>query len=347
MPPSAGWRAGPERAKKTVGVLSDAVIVTLAATITTLPILLVTFRQIALLSLPVNALVLPAQTGVMVFGGLALLAGMIFPPLGQVVGWAAWLFLTWTLQVIHLFAQVPGAAIGLGYVDPLWGAAYVAVLAAITFYVSRSTEQRVEIRSSMTKLLSPRFALPALGIVALLAVLAALGSGMPFWDRDIDIIVVPRGDARSLNGLLAVIDRYGVGHIVSVEIGDSRAGREWLDAVAAKQIGMIEPGSGIGIDNGAILELNEDGVARIETGATSIGIGAPHRDLRVDVIVLEEVTDQIAARLKSNPPSIVVTRSPVEPERLIEDIAFINAETRPIELIFDGAQWRYPRSAVV
>ncbi len=238
-------------AKKAAGVLSDAVIVTLAAQITTLPILVVTFRQISLLTLIVNALVLPAQTGVMVFGGLALLAGMVFLPLGQIVGWAAWLFLAWTIQVIHLFAQVPGATIELGYVDPLWGVAYVVALAAITFYVSRNTEQRAEIRRRMTKMISLRLALPAIGIVVLLgavalswqpdgklhvhalnvdggpvlvqtptgkqiliggsnspsALLAALGSRMPFWDRDIDLIVMPRGDARSLNGLLAVIDR--------------------------------------------------------------------------------------------------------------------------------------------
>jgi len=294
-----------------------------------------------------------------------------------------WLFLTWTIQVIHLFARVPGVAIELGYVDPLWGVAYVALLAALTFWFSRSAEQRAELKARLRARVSARLALPALGMIALLgavalswqpdgrlhvhalnvdggpvfvqtpsgrqiliggsnspsALLAALGTRMPFWDRDLDLIVVPSADARSLNGLLAVVDRYRIGQIVSVETGDSRVGREWLDAIAAKQIGMIEPGSGIGIDNGTILELNEDGVARIETGATSIGIGAPHRDLRADVIVLEEVTDQIAARLKSNPPSIVVTRSPVEPERLIEGIAFINAETRPIELIFDGAQW--------
>jgi predicted membrane metal-binding protein len=57
--------------------LGDAVLVTLAAQITTLPILIVTFRQVSLLTLFVNALVLPAQTGMMVFGGLALLVGSV------------------------------------------------------------------------------------------------------------------------------------------------------------------------------------------------------------------------------------------------------------------------------
>ena len=192
----------------------------------------------------VNALVLPAQPGVMLFGGLALLVGMVALPLGQMVGWAAWLFLTWTLQVIHLFAQAPGVAIELGYVDPVWDVAYVAVLAALTFYVSRNAEQRAEVKQRMAKLLSPRLALPAIGVIVLLGelalswqpdgklhvhALAALGSRMPFWDRDIDVVVVTSDDAKSMNGLLAVVDRYQVEQIVSVDIGDNRAGREWLE----------------------------------------------------------------------------------------------------------------------
>lgn len=57
------------------------------------------------------------------------------------------------------------------------------------------------------------------------------------------------------------------------------------------------------------------------------------------MLVLEEVTEKTAAWLTSNLPQIVVTRSPVEPDRLVEGIAFVSVETYPIELIFDGTQW--------
>jgi competence protein ComEC len=371
-----------ETAKKIVGVLGDAVLVTLAAQITTLPILIVTFRQVSLLTLLVNALVLPAQTGVMVFGGAALLAGMLALPLGQIVAWAAWLFLAWTIQVIHLFALVPGVSTELGYVDPLWGVAYYAVLAALTFWFSRTPEQRMDIKTRLSKV-SPRIALPALGITLLLsalalswqpdgrlhvhalnveggsvfvqtpagrqiliggsnspsALLAALGSRMPFWDRDIDLVVVPRTDAESLNGLLAVVDRYRVGQIVSVEVGDNRASREWRDMITAKQIEVIEPGLGIGIEEDIALTLDAGGWVRIEVGATSVGIGTPPMGAHADVIVLDEVTDQTATWLKSDPPSIVVTQAPVGLDRLVEGIAFVSAEARSIELSFDGTQW--------
>jgi competence protein ComEC len=374
-----------ELATKIVGVLGDAVIVTLAAQITTLPVLIVVFRQVSILTLLVNTLALPAQTGVMLFGGLALLAGMLFLPLGQIVGWAAWLFLTWTIQVIHLFALVPGVSIDLGYVDPLWGAVYVALLAAITFYVSRDAQQRAAVKERMTKILSVRFLLPALVIVGLLvalafswrpdgklhvhalnvdgmpvfvqtpagrqlliggsnspsALLAALGQRMPFWDRDIDLIVVTRDDTRSLNGLLAVVDRYRVGQMVSVEIGDSRAGREWLDTVAAKQIEVIESGVDIGIEDGVAVWLDESGWVQIDAGATAIGIGLPPADARADVVVMEQASDEARARLVFMQPSIVVTHVSAEP---VPGIAFFGTETRAVELVFDGVQWEVKAS---
>ena len=367
-------------AKQIVGVLGDAVLVTLAAQITTLPILVVTFRQVSILTLIVNALVLPAQTGVMVFGGLALLAGMVWLPLGQIVGGLAWLFLAWTIQVIHLFAAIPGMTIELGYVDPAWGVVYVALLVAVTFYATRTTEQRAEVRRRMSKIISLRFALPALVIVGLLvalalswrpdgklhihalnvdgmpvlvqtpsgrqiliggsnspsALLSALGSRMPFWDRDIDVIVVPEADARSLNGLMAVVDRYHIGAIVSVAIEDTRAGREWQDMIAAKQIEVIEAGAGIGIDDGIALTLNENGWVQIEAGATSVGIGLPPVDAHADVVVMEQAADEARARLVVMQPSIVVTHVSAEP---VPGIAFLSTEARAVELVFDGAQW--------
>ena len=171
------------------------------------------------------------------------------------------------------------------------------------------------------------------------ALLSALGTRMPFWDRDIDLIVVPKADTKSLNGLMAVVDRYHVGAIASVEVGDNRAAREWTDMITAKEINVIEAGLGIGIEDGLSLSLDDSGWVKIDAGATSIGIGPPPLEAHADAIVLDEVTDQTAAWLKSNLPQIVVTPEPVEPERSIEGVAFVNAQQNAVELLFDGAQW--------
>ena len=158
---------------------------------------------------------------------------------------------------------------------------------------------------------------------------------MPFWDRDIDLIVVPKADTKSLNGLMAVVDRYHVGAIASVEVGDHRAAREWQDMIAAKQIDAIEAGLGIGIEDGVSLSLDASGWVRIDTDTTSVGIGTPPMGAHADVIVLDEVTDQTAAWLTSNRPQIVVARDPFEAPA---GIAVVAAQENSVELLFDGAQ---------
>lgn len=144
-----------------------------------------------------------------------------------------------------------------------------------------------------------------------------------------------RGLAR-LFALLPGVDRDHIGQIVSVEIGDNRAAREWLDLTAAKQIEVVEAGLGIGIEEGVALMLDKGGWVQTEAGATAVGTGMAGGGSRADVIVLDEVTDEASAWIKMSQPSIVVTRKAAEP---VEGAAFVSAETHPVELIFDGVQW--------
>ncbi|MGH2592199.1 MAG: hypothetical protein ACRDGG_01660, partial [Anaerolineae bacterium] len=286
------------------------------------------------------------------------------------------------------FALVPGVAIELGYVDPLWGVAYAGLLTAVTFWFSRGIAQRRELKELVRARASARLALPALGMIALLgavalswrpdgnlhvhvlnvdgmpvlvqtpagrqilidgsnspsALLAALGARMPFWDRDIDLVVVPRGDARSLNGLLAVIDRYHVEQIVSVDVPDNRVSREWLDAIAMKSIEVIEAGSSIGIEEGVAVTLDEGGWAHITVGNTSIGVGTPNPGSRVDVIILNQASGEGAEEIQSIRPQIVVAQKSLDAEFALEGIALIVTNTDAVELVFDGVQWTIQES---
>jgi competence protein ComEC len=99
--------------RRAVRVLGEVLIVTLAAQILTLPLILYHFGRLSLISLPANILVLPAQPAVMLTGGLTLLAGTISPVLGQIAGWSTWLFLGYTTAIIGLLAEVPGASVPL------------------------------------------------------------------------------------------------------------------------------------------------------------------------------------------------------------------------------------------
>jgi len=169
------------------------------------------------------------------------------------------------------------------------------------------------------------------------ALLATLGNRMPFWDHDIDLIVVPKADQRSLNGLLAVIDRYSIGAILSVEIGDNRASREWLDVISAKSIAIVEPGSGVGFEDGVSLMLDETAGVRIASNGATVAVGAAGDESPVDVWIVESVSGQSTAQ-------IVVANQVSETDVVPDGVALIDLETHPIELTFDGTSWAVSES---
>ncbi len=82
---------------------------TLAASITSLPILLYHFGRLSLIAPVANVLMLPAVPYAMLFGSLATVMGMVWLPGGQLLAFCAWPFLQWLIFVSRLLAHVPGA----------------------------------------------------------------------------------------------------------------------------------------------------------------------------------------------------------------------------------------------
>jgi len=321
-----------------------------------LPLLVVYFRQISLVSLNVNPLVLPAQTGVMTFGLLALGVGLLSVPLGQIAAWTVWPWLTWTLGVIALFARVPYASIPLEYVPPIFVAAYYAGLSGLTWYFRQPREQRPATAAAVKKLVTPRRAIFAGGLIALLLavalswradsrlhvyvldvdghpalaqtpggkqvliggsnspseLLSALGRFLPFWDRDLDLVVVPQASGDQLNGLSAVLDRYDVKQIMSVEVpGDNRAGRDWQALLTQKGRQPIEL-QNAGLDAG--VNLTFDGtVPLIESGGSRIAIG-PSEQAQINIIAAKEI-DRLPQQ-----PQLIFTWTPIVSDTRVIDL---------------------------
>jgi competence protein ComEC len=84
-----------------------------------------------------NALVLPAQPAVMVAGGLALLLGLVWAPLGQLAAALAWPFGAYTLAVIERLGQLAGASFYVGEVSPAMALAAYALLFGFTWLRAR------------------------------------------------------------------------------------------------------------------------------------------------------------------------------------------------------------------
>jgi competence protein ComEC len=108
------WRLPKERAEKLGGLAGEFLLFTLAAQVTTLPLTALYFRRVSLVALLANPVILPAQPAVMILGGLSVIAGWMWLPLGKVLAWLTWPFVAFTIRSVEFFAQWPMAAINLG-----------------------------------------------------------------------------------------------------------------------------------------------------------------------------------------------------------------------------------------
>jgi competence protein ComEC len=102
-----------------MALLSELVIITLAAQIMTGPLILYHFGRFSLISLLTNLLILLAQPPIMILGGLATLAGMVWLPLGQILAWLVWLPLAWTVWAVEWTSRFAYASLDLGPF-PVW-----------------------------------------------------------------------------------------------------------------------------------------------------------------------------------------------------------------------------------
>lgn len=125
-------RVDPEWLARLSPILTELVIITLAAQITTLPLLLYHFQRLSLVSLPANLLVLPAQPALMVLAGSSVLIGMLLLPAGQVLAWVAWPLAAYSNRMAEVFASLPGAAYPIAPFDLIWLVLLYLVLFAFT-----------------------------------------------------------------------------------------------------------------------------------------------------------------------------------------------------------------------
>ncbi len=181
-----------ERAQKIVGLVNEALVVTLAAQITTTVLIMKTFGRLSLVTLATNFLILPAQPGVMIWGGIATLLGLVVRPLGQVVGWVAWVFLAYTIEVVRLTARVPFASVEVrmdGWM--VWG--YYALLGGVTWWFAQSPRRRRELWVRLSSRLETKVLAGAAAVLLVLGLFA--WRGLPDGRLHVVFLDVGEGDA--------------------------------------------------------------------------------------------------------------------------------------------------------
>jgi len=207
-----------DAAQRFGNLLSEWALFTLAAQLTTLPILLYHFRHLSLIAFLVNPLILPVQPAVMVGGGIAMFLALIHPALGQLAAYLVLPLVTYTIRMVEWSAALPYSSVRFSAI-PFYGV-LIFYLALFTL-----TQYHQKLRPFFREL-KP---LPVIGLLALLTViiwqtalsapdgrlhLTLLDVSRPSQSSEALLIQTPQGRSILINGgdspsrLLAALDRW-------------------------------------------------------------------------------------------------------------------------------------------
>lgn len=111
--------------------LREIMTMTLAAQIAVLPLLLFYFRNLSLVALPTNILVLPVIPYLMFLGFGMGLTGLIWPFLGRLIGYFVWLLSAVELGIVKFFSKASWAIIQVHFPWYLVLLVYVLIVISI------------------------------------------------------------------------------------------------------------------------------------------------------------------------------------------------------------------------
>jgi competence protein ComEC len=239
-------------AEKISTPLSEFMFFTLAAQLTTLPLMAYHFGRISLISLVVNPFILPVQPAVMVISGLALLLSFISLPVGQAVAWAAWPFASYTNRVVAFFGSLPLGVVKLGKFPLVYVLLFYLFLFALTF-------KWIRLKAAFRPVMTPLVLISTLGVSVFLVwssafhapdgrlhltflevgsadgilvqapsgqtilvngglsastLSGALGERLPVFDRSLDWLVVASTQENQVGALPALLERFPVGNVL-------------------------------------------------------------------------------------------------------------------------------------
>jgi competence protein ComEC len=199
-----------ERARAWAETASEVLLLTLAAQITTLPLLLLYFRSLSFSAFLINPLVLPLQPMVMIAAGLAMAAGMIWTPLGRLVALIAWPPAAYTIRMVEWGASLPGGWQPTNEVSLLLVGAYYLVLFGATALAAAKKLPGLSIGSTwMSKAAS-------LGFPILMAcVFAVWNAYFTLPDGNLHMVMLP-----AANGEALLLEPPGGGYVLINSGGD-------------------------------------------------------------------------------------------------------------------------------
>ena len=282
-------RLPPNVAGKTAEIAGEFFLFTLAAQITTLPLMAFHFGQVSWIALFANPLVLPPQPLVMVLGGLAVLLSWVWFPLGQALAALAWPFVAYTIRVVEAFGQIPHGSLTLGQVSLALVAAYYLALFGWTF-----------LRTRLSNLAGQVFrpALVLTGLIALACLVWRAGMSAP--DGRLHLLALPQGGPSS--GSFLITTPRGR----SVLINGGASFNQLSDALG-RRLPLLDPGLDLLVISGrnnADLDALPRALAQFPVRA-ALWAGDPESGLRAAQALSEGLAAENVPVLESQAGQVV------------------------------------------
>jgi competence protein ComEC len=365
------YRLGEESfGAKTVILITDSFGVTLGALIAVWPLIAFNFGIISLIGPLATFLIAPSLPLIIVLGALTAVIGLFSLPAASIVGWIAWIFLSYMLGAVNAFAVLPMAAINTDTIGGIFIRTYYGLL-ALAILIIANLSKLAKIFSGLTRKLKAsvgvantvindvpkKWVVAPLLIIAILtswaavtlpddnlhvsvldvgegdsiliksgnqnvlidggpspqAICAGLSNKMPFWDRNIHLMVLTHPHLDHLSGLIEVLHRYKVHEIMAPALSsDSPAYQEWFNLIQASGIKYIaaQAGQKVVLRDGAVLDILNSSDAPPgdpESGLENSGIVARLSLNKVSFLFTADIGQEGEARLVNRRANMACT----------------------------------------
>ena len=281
--------------QRTTRPVSEFILYTLAAQLTTIPVLLFHFQRLSWIAPLANPFILPVQPPIMVLGGMALMLGMVWFPLGKYCALIVFPFISYTIRAVEYFAHIQVRSVSIGKITMGGLVVLYGVLALITFGRRHAGFYRRHIQPSLLagililgNILVWRGVLQApdgyfhvsffdvgTGSAILLtapqgervlinggpsssALSSGIGRRVPIINRELDLLVVASPLAEDIGGLPVFVERYPPHEVLWLgSSSPSRAADYLRQTLQELEVPVLEgqPGSTVEIGNDIRIEI--------------------------------------------------------------------------------------------
>ena len=162
-------------------MVTDSFAVTLAAVIAVCPLIAYNFGVVSLVALPATFFSLPALPPIIITTALVAIVGLFTPLVAQILGWLAWLFLSYLLLLVQGFDALPFSHIEVSTIPgwQVWG--YYIILALVMASLSRRKQLTAffsklafRVKGMAAAIPKPQLRFPAKWLIPPLLVIAIL-----------------------------------------------------------------------------------------------------------------------------------------------------------------------------